>query len=274
MARRGDIGRPPRVRLSTAVDRAIDPIQDALRSTMDAAEDAQPRPSAGRIITFTSGASNRVDAAADTWTLVNPNASIFITPPTSPDQGDTFGVRNASSLANALAVDPVGDRLEDPTRPGTFVTSSLSIGGSIDGARWAWLGVGPEQGWWLVERIDGGRPTRTVSASTTLTRRDAGVVVMTASAGALTVTLPVASTMPADVIILRSSSPSAHVITSSQDAGNAIFGGSPGVLNCTGSNASSVTFPSVEGSTLGLMSTGAGWMILAASGSMVLSKGV
>lgn len=113
----------------------------------------------------------------------------------------------------------------------------------------------------------------TKTATATLTNENAGVVILSASAGALTMTLPTVASCVGQYMIIRSTSPSAHILTSSQDAGNVIFGGTPGVLNATGSNASKITFPALEGACVGLLSTGAHWMMLACSGTMTLAKG-
>jgi hypothetical protein len=116
-------------------------------------------------------------------------------------------------------------------------------------------------------------PTQTKTASATLTAVETGVTILSASQGALTLTLPTAAASAGLNYIIRSSSPSAHVVTSSQDAGNVICVGLAGTLNESGSNASSVTFPAVVNSSLVLLSDGANWCVLANSGSMTYAKG-
>lgn len=114
--------------------------------------------------------------------------------------------------------------------------------------------------------------TRTASA--TLTSGDVGVTVMSASQGVLTMTLPRASTSAGSIFVLKSASPSAHIITGSQDVGNTIVTNIVGAyLNVSGVNASAATFPAVTNSSLALMSDGSSWILIGGSGSITFSKG-
>lgn len=114
--------------------------------------------------------------------------------------------------------------------------------------------------------------TRTASAA--LGGNDAGVTVMSASQGVLTMTLPAVATSPGSMYIFRTTSPSAHIITSSADAGNIIVERySNPTANVTGSHGSSITFPAIVGSSVCLISDGANWNILGGSGSIVIAAG-
>ena len=116
--------------------------------------------------------------------------------------------------------------------------------------------------------------SRTRTASATVTSQDVGINILSASQGALTMTMPTAASAPGNLFIFRSTSPSAHVITSSQDTGNVIVHGIiGGAINVTGVNASKVTFPAVAGSSLLLISDGANWVVHGGSGSMTFAKG-
>lgn len=102
---------------------------------------------------------------------------------------------------------------------------------------------------------------QTRRASATLTAADAGLIILSASQGALTMVLPRASDAPGASFIFRSTSPSAHVLTSSQDAGNVIITQSSfsDQLNTSGSI---ITFPPITGSSIMLMSEGVNWFVL------------
>jgi hypothetical protein len=126
-------------------------------------------------------------------------------------------------------------------------------------------------------------PSVTKTANTTLTSNDAGVIIMSASAGALTMTLPTAASAIGGMYVFRSTSPSAHIISASSNTGNTIYtmsGTAVGVTSglslggLAGTNASSITFPAVAGSSVALMSDGNGWGVLFGSGSLVFAKGV
>lgn len=127
-------------------------------------------------------------------------------------------------------------------------------------------------------------PSSTKTADTTLSALDAGVTVMSASQGVLTVTLPSAASAIGGIFVFRSSSPSAHVLTASTDAGNTIYTTSGTAVGQVGSltslggglpgtNASKITFPAVVGSSVAMMSDGNGWGVLFGSGTLAFSKG-
>ncbi len=126
------------------------------------------------------------------------------------------------------------------------------------------------------------RPSSTLTANTTLTAADAGVIILSASQGALTITLPTAADAIGSSFIFRTTSPSAHIITSSADVGNVIYTPSGTAIGVTGglslgalpgTNASKITFPAVVGSSACITSDGLGWGYHFGSGSLTFSKG-
>lgn len=114
--------------------------------------------------------------------------------------------------------------------------------------------------------------TRTASA--TLSNTDAGVTILSSSQGVLTLTMPEVSSAIGGMFIVRSTSPSAHVLTCSQNAGNRfvtrIGQSSP---NATGSQGDSITFPATAGTSIAMLSDGSHWLVLGGSGSMVFAAG-
>lgn len=118
----------------------------------------------------------------------------------------------------------------------------------------------------------------TKTATSTLTAGDAGLTILSASQGALTITLPAVADAPGAMFIFRSTSPSAHIVSSSLDAGNRISVGAGTItaadLVRSGTNASRITFPTLAGTSVALMSDGVSWLVLGGSGSMTFAKGV
>jgi hypothetical protein len=97
-----------------------------------------------------------------------------------------------------------------------------------------------------------------------------GVYNLSASAGVLTMVMPMASAVAGGVFVFRSTSPSAHILTGSQEAaGTKVFAGTPGA---TPDNlGSKLTLPAVVGSSVALISDGASFLLMASSGSCSLS---
>jgi hypothetical protein len=115
--------------------------------------------------------------------------------------------------------------------------------------------------------------SNTKTASFTMTSADAGVLVMSATNGVLTGTMPAASTCAGLTFVVRSSSPSAHVLTASAGDGNAfVEKWSNSVLDFTGSHGTKLVFPSVANSSVAMLCDGANWLVLGGSGSISLVK--
>ena len=97
-----------------------------------------------------------------------------------------------------------------------------------------------------------------------------GVYTLSASAGVLTMVMPMASAVAGGVFVFRSTSPSAHILTGSQETnGTKVFAGTPGA---TPDNlGSKLTLPAVVGSSVALISDGASFLLMASSGSCSLS---
>lgn len=114
-------------------------------------------------------------------------------------------------------------------------------------------------------------PTSPVSNFTAATTVVApGVYTLSASQGVLTTTMPLASAVPGGLFVFRTTSPSAHVLTGSQEVnGTQVFAGHVGA---TPANAgSAITFPAVVGSSVALISDGKSYLFAAASGSFTIS---
>lgn len=97
-----------------------------------------------------------------------------------------------------------------------------------------------------------------------------GVYTLSASAGVLTMVMPMASAVAGGMFVFRSTSPSAHILTGSQETnGTKVFAGTPGA---TPDNlGSKLTLPAVVGSSVALISDGASFLLMASSGSCSLS---
>lgn len=105
------------------------------------------------------------------------------------------------------------------------------------------------------------------TAAATLT--SAGVYTLSGST-ALTWVMPLASSVPGGTFVFRTASAQAHVLTGSQEANTVkVFAGMPGAT--PDGMGSRLTFPAVEGSSVALISNGASFMIMAASGSVTLA---
>lgn len=105
--------------------------------------------------------------------------------------------------------------------------------------------------------------TTTLSSVTT-----AGVYTVSASSGVLTTYLPNPSAIPAGMVVVRSTSPSAHVLTGSSGVvGVNIFAGAVGGPVAEGQK---LTFPATTGASVALISDGRAYLIAATSGSFTI----
>lgn len=113
--------------------------------------------------------------------------------------------------------------------------------------------------------------SQTKTATFSLAVDDAGVIIMSASAGALTGTMPSVSSGIGKMFVFRSTSPSAHVLTASAGDGNVfsqLFAGTNGAGVNTGSHASKLALPAVANSSVAVLSDGAHWLIIGGSGTL------
>lgn len=113
-------------------------------------------------------------------------------------------------------------------------------------------------------------PTSPVSALTAATTITNPGVYTISGAGILTMTMPLASSVPGGLFVFRAASAHAHVLTGSQEVnGTQVFAGHVGA---TPANAgSALTFPAVVGSSVALISDGKNYLFTAASGSFTIS---
>lgn len=114
---------------------------------------------------------------------------------------------------------------------------------------------------------------KAVTAATTLTDGDAGVLTVSASDGAngtgLTVTMPAVSTVPGAMFIIRSLSPDAHTITGSADDASGGPGASGGEIFTDGTLiGQSIATEALAGTSVSLVSDGVSWLVLSSSGSL------
>lgn len=111
--------------------------------------------------------------------------------------------------------------------------------------------------------------TALVSSSTAPLTVSAGGV-YTVSGEATQIVMPLASSMPGGKIIFRSASAYAHFLTGSQEAnGTVVFAGMAGATPAN--QGSKLTLSNVVGSSVALVSDGAKFLVMAASGSCTLS---
>ena len=110
--------------------------------------------------------------------------------------------------------------------------------------------------------------TQTITAATTLA---AGGVYVVSGNSAVTVTMPLAASVPGSTFIFRSTSAHAHVLTGSQEtAGTKVFAGMFGVSGVNG-QGSSLALNATQGSSVALVSDGASFLLHALSGSCTIS---
>lgn len=114
-------------------------------------------------------------------------------------------------------------------------------------------------------------PAATVqSLTTTQTLTAGGVYTASSSAGAVTYVMPLASAVPGATFVFRSASAHAHALTGSQAAnGTLSFAGNVGAL--PSNEGSKLALAATQGSSVALISDGLKFLVLAASGSCVIS---
>jgi hypothetical protein len=120
----------------------------------------------------------------------------------------------------------------------------------------------------------GGAATSTQTANVTLTVANAGLTLLSASQGVLTATMPSCADAIGSMFVLRTTSPSAHVLTaSSTDAGTRTFCVNPvaPITSTYVAAGSKLVMANVAGSSVALFSDGVSWLVLSASGSVALS---
>lgn len=113
-------------------------------------------------------------------------------------------------------------------------------------------------------------PTTSISAQTSAGTLGAPGVYTLSGSSALTWVMPLASSVPGGTFVLRSASAQAHILTGSQESsGKKVFAGMSGATPAN--EGSALTLDSVEGSSVALVSDGNKFLVMAASGSCVIS---
>lgn len=113
-------------------------------------------------------------------------------------------------------------------------------------------------------------PTTTVSAQTVAATLTAPGVYTISGSDALTMIMPLASSVAGGMFVFRCASAHAHVLTGSQEVvGTKVFAGIPGAI--PEGQGSKLTLPAVVGSSVSLVSDGKSFLLMAASGSCSLN---
>jgi hypothetical protein len=113
-------------------------------------------------------------------------------------------------------------------------------------------------------------PTATVSAQTSAATLSAPGVYTLSGSTALTWVLPLAANVPGGVFVFRSASAHAHALTGSQESnGTKVFAGHVGAT--PENQGSKLALAAVQGSSVALVSDGLSFLVMAASGSCVIS---
>jgi hypothetical protein len=113
-------------------------------------------------------------------------------------------------------------------------------------------------------------PTATVSAQTAAATLTAPGVYTLSGSTALTWVLPLAANVPGGVFVFRSASAQAHALTGSQETnGTKVFAGMAGATPAN--QGSKLALEAVQGSSVTLVSDGLSFLVMAASGSCVIS---
>ena len=113
-------------------------------------------------------------------------------------------------------------------------------------------------------------PTTPVAAQTAAATLTSPGVYTLSSSGALTMTMPLASSVPGGTFIFRCASAHAHALTGSQETqGTLVFAGMPGATPAN--QGSKLTLPATVGSSVALVSDGLSFLVMAASGSCTIS---
>lgn len=113
-------------------------------------------------------------------------------------------------------------------------------------------------------------PTTTVSAKTAAETIVSPGAYTLSGASALTMIMPLASSVPGGTFVFRTASAHAHILTGSQEAnGTLVFAGVPGGI--PDGRGSKLTLSAVSGVSVALISDGASFLVMAASGSHAVS---
>lgn len=113
-------------------------------------------------------------------------------------------------------------------------------------------------------------PVMNLQALTAATTLTGGGVYTISSTGALTMTMPLASSVPGATFIVRCASAHAHALTGSQEAGGTlVFAGHVGAT--PDSSGSKLTLPATVGSSVALVCDGLKFLVMAASGSVIIN---
>lgn len=113
-------------------------------------------------------------------------------------------------------------------------------------------------------------PKMTVKALTAASTLTAGGLYTVSGTGVITTVMPLASAVPGATFIFRSLSDHAHIFSGSQEtAGTQVFAGMAGALPAN--LGSSLALAAVVGSSAALVSDGKSFLVMAASGTCVLS---
>jgi len=113
-------------------------------------------------------------------------------------------------------------------------------------------------------------PTTPVSAKTVAETIVSPGAYTLSGAGALTMIMPLASSVPGGTFVFRTASAHAHILTGSQEAnGTKVFAGQVGATPDT--QGSKLTLSAIQGSSVALISDGASFLLMAASGSHAIS---
>lgn len=113
-------------------------------------------------------------------------------------------------------------------------------------------------------------PTTSVSAQTTSATVSAPGVYTLSGSNALTMTMPLASSVAGGLFVFRSASAHAHALTGSlESSGTLVFAGMPGAT--PDNRGSKIALASAEGSSVALISDGKSFLVTAASGSCTIS---
>lgn len=115
-------------------------------------------------------------------------------------------------------------------------------------------------------------PTVSVNAKTaTGTVAAPGVYTVSGSGAGITLTMPLASTVPGGIFVLRDVSGHAHVLTGSLETGGTkVFAGMAGATPAN--SGAKLTFPGTLGTSVALISDGKSFLVSAASGSFTLGE--
>ena len=113
-------------------------------------------------------------------------------------------------------------------------------------------------------------PTTPVSAKTVAETIVSPGAYTLSGAGALTMVMPLASSVPGGTFVFRTASAHAHILTGSQEAnGTTVFAGMPGAVPAE--RGSKLTLSVVSGTSVALISDGLSFLVMAASGSHAVS---